>query len=258
MGSTHSCSRTIFDAASDVVGEEQTNTSSGYKPVWFAEPSVALVRDNSFSAFTSPVQGERYRAQYTVTTGSVTYQTGLVDYRHYIFMKPFSLALRGMSVGRYGSGAEDMNTTWPIYLGEETLIRGYGYGSFSSDECTSSNTTSTATPTVGCPAFDRLFGSKVAVANAEFRIPLFGTEGFGLVNFPFLPTEVSPFFDAGVSYTANQAPDFRFTRTADEIPEKCRRPVKAQPSVNAARCRRTIRARAAFRCSAPACPSGST
>ena len=66
-----------------------------------------------------------------------------------------------------------------------------------------------------------LFGSKAAVINTEIRIPLFGTEGFGLINFPFLPTEVSPFFDAGVSYTNGQNPDFRFTRSADAIPASC-------------------------------------
>ena len=74
---------------------------------------------------------------------------------------------------------------------------------------------------LGCPAFNRLFGSKVAVANAEFRIPLFGTEGFGLINFPFLPTEVSPFFDGGVSYTNSQNPNFRLTTSANDIPQAC-------------------------------------
>jgi Tol biopolymer transport system component len=213
---------TTYDATSSIIlNESVVDTTSGYKPVWFAEPSVALVGDNSFSAFTSPVQGERYRAQYTMTTGSVTYQTGLVDYRRYLFLRPFSLAFRGMSFGRYGSGAEDVNTTWPIYLGDETLMRGYGYGSFTSDEC-GAPTTSAPAGTSGCPAFDRLFGSKVAVANAEFRIPLFGTEGFGLINFPFLPTEVAPFFDAGVAYTNAQTPDFRIATSDNNIPSSCR------------------------------------
>jgi dipeptidyl aminopeptidase/acylaminoacyl peptidase len=211
--------RTIFDAASDVVDQQRTTLANQYKPVWFAEPSVAIVGDNSFAAFTSPVQGERFRLQYTYTAGSVNYQTATADYRRYFFMRPFSFAVRGLALGRYGKGGEDVNTTWPIYLGEETLIRGYGYGSFTSDECTS--TSSTTNSSSGCPAFERLFGSKVVVANAEFRIPLFGTEGFGLVNFPFLPTEVSPFFDAGVSYTNEQGPNLRFARSADDIPANC-------------------------------------
>ena len=209
--------RDIFDAVGDLVDEQQTTFNTGYRPVWFAEPSVALVTDNSFDAFTSPVEGGRSRIQYTLTTGSVTYSTALADFRKYFFARPFTFAVRGLSLGRYGNGAEDRNTTWPIYLGDETLLRGYGYNSFSSSECVVQGASQQASQT-GCPVFDRLFGSKVAVANAELRIPLFGVEGFGLLNFPYLPTEVAPFFDAGVSYTNSQTPDWRVTSAANTIP----------------------------------------
>ena len=213
-----------------IVDQTDEKMSSFYRPIWFVEPSVSLVGDNSFAAFTSPVQGERYRFQVTPTFGSVNYQTLLADYRRYFFMRPFTFAFRGVSLGRYGNGAEDPTITWPIYLGDETMIRGYGYSSFSNDEC-QVNGVAPGSPAsqVGCPTFQRLFGSKVAVVNAEFRIPLFGTEGFGLVNFPFLPTEVSPFFDAGVSYTNNQGPDFRLTRSANDIPLECQASPSATP-----------------------------
>jgi outer membrane protein assembly factor BamA len=125
--------------------------------------------------------------------------------------------VRGLSLGRYGNGAEDINTTWPLYLGEESWMRGYGYNSFTSDECVVSGGSAQAVAT-GCPVFQRLFGSKIGVLNTEFRIPLFGTEGFGLLNFPFLPTEVSPFFDAGVSYTNAQGPNWKITTAANDIP----------------------------------------
>ncbi|HEX4682283.1 MAG TPA: hypothetical protein VH277_06230 [Gemmatimonadaceae bacterium] len=209
--------QTVF-VGNTIVDERTTTLQNQYKPVTLLEPSVALVGDNAFDAFTSPVQGERFRLQYTPTFGSVNYQTGLADYRRYVFFRPLTLAFRGLSLGRYGSGAEDVNTTWPIYLGEETLIRGYGYGSFTSDECSSATTGTNGSNAnaTGCPAFERLFGSKVGVVNAELRIPLFGTEGFGLVNFPFLPTEVSPFFDAGVSWTNEQGPDFRWSTSGDK------------------------------------------
>jgi hypothetical protein len=216
--------KTVF-VGNTIVDETDTNIGSQYKPVWFAMPSIALVGDNSFAAFTSPVEGERYRFQATQTSGSVNYSTLLGDYRKYFFLRPFTMAFRGISLGRYGGGAEDINTTWPIYLGEETLIRGYGYGSFTSDECTVTGSATAAAAASGCPVFERLFGSKVAVANAELRIPLFGTEGFGLLNFPFLPTEVSPFFDAGVSYTNAQGPDWRLTRAANSVPANCIVPV---------------------------------
>jgi WD40 repeat protein len=202
-----------------VVDQHDEKLPNFYQARTFAEPTVALVGDNSFSAFVGPVQGERYRLQYTPTFGTVTYQTALLDYRRYTFLRPFTFAIRGVSIGRYGNGAEDPQMTWPIYLGEETLMRGYGYGSFTGDECGATGTTQSGGNQ--CPALQRLFGSKAAVINTEFRIPLFGTEGFGLINFPFLPTEVSPFFDAGVSYTNNQGPNFRVATEANSIPSSC-------------------------------------
>jgi len=219
--------QTVLDASGFVVaqndlrGASVNSFASFYKPYWYAQPSVSYVGDNSFAAFTSPVQGERYRIQYTPTFGSVTYHSALADYRRYLFMRPFTAAFRGLSFGRYGGGAEDLNSTWPIYLGDETLIRGYGYNSFTADECAVSGASSQAVAANSCPVFDRLRGSKVAVVNAEIRIPLFGTEGFGLINFPYLPTEVAPFFDAGVAYTNAQGPDLRLSRSANTIPSNC-------------------------------------
>jgi hypothetical protein len=175
----------------------------------YAEPSVAFVGDNSFSAFTSPVAGERYRLAYAPVVGDFAFQTVTADYRRYFFMRPFSLAFRGMHYGRYGNDAED-SRIWPLYLGDENFVRGYGYGSFTSDECLD---TGAANGSSTCPVIDRLFGSRVLVGNAEFRIPLLGTPEFGLINFPVIPLEVSPFFDAGVSYAGGQNPDFRISRT---------------------------------------------
>jgi hypothetical protein len=217
--------KTVF-LGDEAVDQEVDNLASPYQPVWLLEPSVALVGDNSYSAFTSPVDGERYRLQVTPTFGSAVYQTVVADYRRYLFYRPFTVAFRGVSLGRYGSGAENINSTFPFNLGDETLMRGYGYGSFTNDECVVSgaNANSLAAQAGGCPVLQRLFGSKVAVVNAEIRIPLFGTEGFGLFNFPFLPTEMAPFFDAGVSYTNEQLPDFRFATSANEIPNKCANP----------------------------------
>ncbi len=220
--------QSVFDVNNNLVAQNDSMLTSQYKPVVFAEPSVALVGDNSFSAFTSPVQGERYRMQFTPTFGSVNYETAIADYRRYFFMRPVTLAIRGLSLGRYGSGAEDVNTTWPIYLGDETLMRGYGYNSFTSDECTVAGSTTTQQQAAGCPAFQRLFGSKVGVINIELRIPVFGVEGFGLINFPYLPMEMSPFFDAGVSYTNNQAPNWQLTRFANDIPSSCAAPTSSQ------------------------------
>ena len=56
-------------------------------------------------------------------------------------------------------------------------MHGYDSGSFTSDECGGSSGP--------CPAFDRLFGSRIAVANLELRLPLLGA--LGVIPSPQVP-----------------------------------------------------------------------
>jgi outer membrane protein assembly factor BamA len=87
-----------------------------------------------------------------------------------------------------------------LYLGYPGLVRGYDSNSFESGECGVSLRGD-------CPAFDRLIGSKVAIANAELRFPLWGA--FGGDNFygP-LPIEMALFTDAGVAWDRTTQPGF--------------------------------------------------
>ncbi|MEJ2540104.1 MAG: hypothetical protein P8188_09060, partial [Gemmatimonadota bacterium] len=100
-----------------------------------------------------------------------------------------------------------LNIIQPLFLGFETLIRGYAYESFSNPECfrslqnageTISDVTGSAFST--CPALDRLFGDRVGVVSLEARVPFIGTEQFGIINFPFLPTELVAFVDGGIAF----------------------------------------------------------
>jgi WD40 repeat protein len=187
-------------------------TQGGLPAVYYAQPTVAYVGDNSFAAYTSPISGMRFRFEDSPTFGSVAFNTALADMRRYFFLRPFTFAVRGLHYGRYGKDADNYGKISPLYLGEETLIRGYGYGSFLLSEC----------PDNGhCAAFERLLGSKVAVFNSELRIPLFGSSAFGLIDFPYLPLEVSPFFDAGMAWTSDQAPDLAFVRDDNTAPTSC-------------------------------------
>ncbi|HEY0672181.1 MAG TPA: hypothetical protein VGD27_07945 [Longimicrobiales bacterium] len=164
-----------------------------------AEAGAALVGDNAFFGFTSPVVGQRYRFEVSPTFGSLTFQTGLADYRRYFFMQPITFAVRALHYGRYGSDSNSPRIT-PLFIGYETYVRGYSVESFDGNEC-SENLSSPA----ACPEFDRLIGSKIAVMNMELRIPLFGVEGLGLINMPFLPTEIAPFVDAGLAWWGSNA-----------------------------------------------------
>jgi len=184
----------------------------------FFQSSVALVGDNSYFGLTSPVAGSRWRLEASPTFGSLQYHTFLGDYRRYIMMRPVTLAFRGMHYGRYGKDAEGgfdsdgRRLLSPIYLGYEPLIRGYARESFERVECNSINPQGETT----CPAWERLWGSRIAVANIELRIPLLGVSELGLINFPLLPLEISPFFDAGLAWDSDDKPTLAFERRSDE------------------------------------------
>ena len=179
----------------------------------FGRGTAALVGDNSFSAFTSPIAGGRYRLEVGANAGDLDYQDALVDVRRYFFMRPLTFAVRGLHFGRYGRDAEG-GLLQPLFVGQSLLIRGYDAQTFKLSECS-------AAPGGGesCPQFERLNGSRIAIMNLELRIPLFGNDRFGLVSVPFLPIELTPFFDAGVAWTKSESPDLRFDReTTDRVP----------------------------------------
>lgn len=176
------------------------------------QTALAFVGDSSSFGFTSPLKGARYRLELGATGGSLHYRTALVDARRYVLRRPVSLAFRGIFLGRYGRDAEDERLV-PLFLGRETLVRGYRAGSFSASECTP------AAGSTGCPEFDRLLGSRMAVGNFEVRLPLLGTEELGLVRAPRFPLELAAFVDGGVAWTRDSEPSLEFAReSAERVP----------------------------------------
>jgi hypothetical protein len=177
--------------------------------------TMAYVGDDASMGFTSPFAGTRYRFEVSPTIGSLTYQSYLADARKYLYMRPFTLAFRGMHFGRYGRDA-DSDRIGAIFLGDPMLVRGYSYDSFNQTECSSGTGSLQGS---GCPEFDRLLGSRIGVANVELRIPVFGAGGLGLIQSAFPPLEISPFFDAGVAWTGSSPAQFSFsTNSTDRTP----------------------------------------
>jgi Tol biopolymer transport system component len=218
----YSFDREVIQYFFDPTGSQQTRqpvqrdieSPSGLN---FIQATAALVGDNSYFGFTSPIAGQRWRAEVSPTFGSLTYQTLLADYRRYFLMRPVSFAFRGMHYGRYGSDAEGIDSEnrrvlSPVFLGYEPVMRGYAQESFEQNECTLVDPTTETT----CPAFSRLLGTRIAVANVELRIPLFGVPEWGLINFPLLPLEIAPFFDAGLAWSSGDSPRLAFERVTDE------------------------------------------
>ncbi|RMH98914.1 MAG: peptidase S9 [Calditrichaeota bacterium] len=173
------------------------------------QASIGYVGDYSYFGFTSPIKGSRYRFDIEGSLGTLDFATVIADYRQYFFFNPFTLAFRGLHFGRYFKDAENERLT-PLFLGYETLVRGYSIGSFEGKDCSSTDDPQ------ACPEYDRLIGSRIAVFNAELRVPLLGTERFGLVNFPVLPTELALFFDAGAAWTSKEGVKLKFVRESVE------------------------------------------
>ena len=180
-------------------------------PVYFFNAGVAYIGDYSNFGFTSPIQGGRYRFQATPFVGSEAFVRAVVDYRKYKFLKPFTIAFRGTHVGNYLAKEDptDPSVFTQEYLGYGntlTFLRGYSFYSLENSECTNASFSCT----------DNLLGTRVAVASLEVRMPLFGNETLGLINFPYLPTELSLFADAGAAWNAGDYPVMKFERNPTE------------------------------------------
>ena len=174
--------------------------------------SAALVYDNSFFGATSPILGQRYRLEVAPTIGSLRYVGVLGDYRRYFMpVRPFTFATRLLHYGRYARDGEDPRLQ-PLFLGYPGLVRGYSYGSFDGSECD---------PPPGspnsCPVFDQLLGSRMAIASAELRFPLFGVLGIGSGYYGAFPIEFFGFGDAGLAWDTVNEPSVLGSGTRDPV-----------------------------------------
>lgn len=178
--------------------------------IYFFQGGAAYVGDYSNFGFTSPVQGGRYRFQVSPQIGTESFVSALADYRRYLFFRPFTFAFRGLHIGNYGAKANDIFARQ--YLGYSYypgFVRGYSFRSLEPEECAQ-------TADGSCPEYERLRGTHLALASVELRVPLFGTEQFGLLNFPYLPTELALFTDAGTAWSGSDLPVLKFSTDPNE------------------------------------------
>jgi Tol biopolymer transport system component len=173
--------------------------------------SAAFVGDSSTYGFISPIAGTRYRYEIESLNGDLNFETALADWRKYFFKRPVTLAVRALHYGRYGDGAEDPRLS-PLYLGQGSLMRGYDPYSINVGECGPAATTV-------CPVFDRLLGTRIGHASVELRAPLLGTKEFGLIDSPFVPTEIFAFADAGAAWTDDEKVVWKYeTNSSERVP----------------------------------------
>src|SRR5438034_4575995 len=166
-------------------------------PVTLEQASFALVHDNSYYGATGPILGDRWRLEADPTFGGLQFLTTYVDYRKYVMpLRPFTLAVRALHIGRYGRDAEDQRI-YPLFIGYQSLMRGYDRGSSQASRSVGGSATS-------CPVFDQLWGSRLLVGNIELRFPPFGLLGAGGGYYGILPIEAGIFYDAGVAWTQSE------------------------------------------------------
>ena len=173
-------------------------------PFYVGSAYIAFVGDNSTFGITSPLDGYRFRFQIGQMFDRYEITNLNIDLRKYFYHKPLSIAFRAMHYGRYGKSSEEL---YPVYLGNEYLIRGYNFSAF--------NKSMDSEPDNYLDV-NHLAGSKILVFNSELRFPFSGVERLSLFKSKYFYSDIVFFFDAGLSWTKDRFPwlessDVRFS-----------------------------------------------
>jgi Tol biopolymer transport system component len=194
-------------------------SDSNQASLGYLQPSLAIVHDNAIFSYVGPFSGSRSRFGISPAFGNKRFTTFTADYRRYLFFRPFTLAVRGMFYGNTGRNAD----LFPIFVGSTELIRGYTSGSIINHECAA---TDVVTPGfTGCAPLDQLIGTRIAVANVEFRFPLTRSLVLGFLPVGLPPIEGALFYDAGVAWQSGNK--LKWNRSATDDPLVVRSPVRS-------------------------------
>src|SRR6266699_3047190 len=207
--------QTLYDASGPF---DQRLVQGGGPSATFVQPSIAHVHDNTLFGYVGPFAGSRSRFSVSPAFGSWQFTAGLVDYRRYLFFRPFTIAVRGLMFGRFGRDAD----RFPVFLGSTELIRGYTAGSFRNHECVANPKTTSQT---GCAELDQLIGSKIAVGNVELRFPLTRSLVLGFLPLGFPPIEGAFFYDIGMAW--DDASTVKWHRQVGDDPVLVRTPLRS-------------------------------
>jgi len=197
---------------------DQNLIQGGGPSATFVQPSIAHVHDNTLFGYVGPFAGARSRFSISPAIGTWRFTAGLIDYRRYIFFRPFTIAVRGLMFGRFGHDAD----RFPVFLGSTELIRGYTSGSFRHHECAADPRSNSPT---NCAELDQLIGSKIAVGNIELRFPLTRTLVLGFLPVGFPPIEGALFYDIGMAW--DDASTVKWNRAPSEDPLLVRTPLRS-------------------------------
>jgi hypothetical protein len=220
---------TIIDQVGNPVGQQREGRRRLGEPLTTAQGTLAFVGDYSVFGLTSPIAGGRYRFEVSPSLGDIRWTQVTADYRRYLFLRPVTLAARGLHIGRYGGNADQFTSLFsnngffgaqPIFLnvpGFNGFVRGYDFNNINYNQECGGGGGGGAAAIQECPVIDRLVGSRVAAASIEARIPLLAPAGLGIIPTNFLPIDIVPFADAGIAWAGNARADLRFVTDANTL-----------------------------------------
>ncbi|HUR91440.1 MAG TPA: hypothetical protein VMY38_02085 [Gemmatimonadaceae bacterium] len=180
----------------------------------YFSPNVAFVTDNAFFGYTGPISGKRMRLELTPSFGSVQRMDYLADARSYIPIIPNTLTFATRVLGSLAVGRDE--DLFPKYIGRPDFVRGYDQANFygGTAECNEFLGQGLAGRSSSSCSTAELVGSRVIVANAEFRFPLIRRFDIGS-SFGLPPVDAVVFYDAGIAWTKGQTPSLKKPQNYD-------------------------------------------
>ncbi len=197
-----------FDASLGIMKVSEDNLDDSSYPSdskTFLVPSLSYVYDNSTFGYIAPIKGSRYNitlmASPKIGNNGMEFESALLDYRKY-----FKLTDDFIFATRLSGGASFGSTPQRFYIGG---VENWINRDFTHNNIPISNINEYAFSMAGLPLrgydYDALSGSKYAIANLEFRFPVFKYLIFGFLPFGFANIQGNIFFDAGTAWTDNHA-----------------------------------------------------
>jgi len=221
--------RGAFDSdTADQLENQLEDRFGGRDSQFLGDASLANVRDFTRNGLTGPIQGGRWRLEVSPTVGTRDFVTARADIRRYFHQEPFTFAFQGLHVGNYGASFDNQFGIGNEFIGfpqSQGFVRGYNVrniadGIRENGGCTGLGQGEAVRSQ--CAEIDRLFGTRALTTRAEVRVPLFGPERLSLIPFQFVPTTLSLFTDAGVTWDEGEGPElFDFVTGGDS--EEARR-----------------------------------
>ena len=193
---------TVFDRGGNIVDIVRGN-SRRIASASMVAPSFAFVRDNALFGYTAPIMGSRLRFQVEPQLGTWRWVDYLLDYRRYDPILFNFLTVSTRAFASITAGRDEYQ--WNKYLGRPDFIRGYNRENYAEGCGAPAPGTDPSVIESACGAA-RLFGSRLAMFNAELRFPLVRRFDLGVLPIALPPVDALVFYDAGVAWTGNAPP----------------------------------------------------